>query len=152
MSDKATLCCICIWSHRSIPVFSWHGGSPWELWGGGVWLIDIVVLPMGFRPLRSFSSFSNSSIGNLLLGPMAGYKHPHLYLSGSDRASQETAISSSCQQTLLGIHNSVWVWWLYVHGMDPQVGQSLHGLSSSLCSTLCFRISSLEYFVPPSKD
>ena len=36
-------------------------------------------------------------------------------------------------------------------GMDPQVGQSLYGLFFSLCSTLCLHISSLEYFVPPSK-
>jgi hypothetical protein len=35
--------------------------------------------------------------------------------------------------------------------MDPQVGQSLNGLSSSLCSTLCLCISSHEYFVPFSK-
>ena len=26
---------------------------------------------------------------------------------------QETVISGSCKQALLGIHNSVWVWWLY---------------------------------------
>jgi hypothetical protein len=31
-------------------------------------------------------------------------------LSGSGRASQETAISGSFQLILLGIHNSDWVW------------------------------------------
>ena len=36
-------------------------------------------------------------------------------------------------------------------GMDPQVGQSLGGLPFSLGSILCLRISSCEYFVPPSK-
>jgi hypothetical protein len=51
---------------------------------------------------------------------MDGCKHPFLYLSGTDRASQDTAISGSCQQALIGIHNSVWVWWLF-YGMDPQV-------------------------------
>jgi hypothetical protein len=35
--------------------------------------------------------------------------------------------------------------------MDPQVGQSLEGLSFCLCSTLCLCICSCEYFVPPSK-
>jgi hypothetical protein len=35
--------------------------------------------------------------------------------------------------------------------MDPQVGQSLDGLSFSLCSTLCLFISSHGYFVPSSK-
>jgi hypothetical protein len=29
------------------------------------------------------------------------------------RASQETAISGSCQQALVGIHNRVWFWWLF---------------------------------------
>ena len=62
--------------------------------------------------------------------PMVGYEHPHLYWSGTGRASQETAILGSCQQALLGISNSIWVWCL-------QVGQSLDGLSFSLCSTLC---------------
>ena len=38
-----------------------------------------------------------------------------------------------------------------VYGMDPHVGQSLGGLSFSLCSTLCLCISSHGYFVPPSK-
>ena len=38
----------------------------------------------------------------------------HLYWSGSGRASQETATSGSCQQALLGISNSVWVWCLYM--------------------------------------
>jgi hypothetical protein len=41
-----------------------------------------------------------------VLSPMVGCKHPCLYLPGSGRASQETAISGSCQQVLLGIHNS----------------------------------------------
>ena len=35
--------------------------------------------------------------------------------------------------------------------MNPQVGQSLDGLSFSVCSTLCLCISSHGYFVPPSK-
>ena len=44
---------------------------------------------------------------------MVGCEHPALYLSGTGRVSQETAISGSCQQALK-IHNSVWVWWLYI--------------------------------------
>jgi hypothetical protein len=35
-------------------------------------------------------------------------------LSGTGRASQETAITDFCQQALVGIHNSVWVWGLYM--------------------------------------
>jgi hypothetical protein len=37
---------------------------------------------------------------------MVGCEHLPLYLSGSGKASQETAISGSCQQALLGICNS----------------------------------------------
>jgi hypothetical protein len=39
--------------------------------------------------------------------------NPLLYLPGTGIASQETAISGSCQQNLAGICNSVWVWWLF---------------------------------------
>jgi hypothetical protein len=61
------------------------------------------------KPLSSFSPFSNSCIRNTALSPMDGCKHKPVYLSDSDRASQETAISGSCQQTLHDILNSVWV-------------------------------------------
>jgi hypothetical protein len=45
---------------------------------------------------------------------MDGCEHPLLYLSGIGRASQETAISGSCQQGLVGIPNSVCFWWLFM--------------------------------------
>jgi len=45
--------------------------SPWELWG--VWLVDIVVLPIWVaNPLSYFSPFSNSSIVDPVLSPMVG--------------------------------------------------------------------------------
>jgi hypothetical protein len=46
-------------------------------------------------------AFSSSFIGDSVLSPMVGWEHPPLYLSGSGRASQETAISSSYQQALI---------------------------------------------------
>ena len=52
---------------------------------------------------------------------MDGCEHSLLYLSGTGRASQGTAMSGSCQRTLVGIHNSVWVWWLYM-GWIPRWG------------------------------
>jgi hypothetical protein len=116
-------------------LFGWWF-SLWELWG--VWLLYI-VFPMGLQtPLPS----PNSSIGVPMLSPMVGCEHPHLYWSGSTRASQETAIPGSCQQVLLGIHK-MWMCLGLVSadGMDPQVGQSLYGLSFSLCSILCPCIS-----------
>jgi hypothetical protein len=48
---------------------------------------------------------------------MVGCEHLPLYLSGSGRASQEIAISRSCQQALLGMHNGGLV---TVYGVDPQ--------------------------------
>jgi hypothetical protein len=84
----------------------------------------------------SLSTFSSSFIRDPVLSPMDDCAHPMLYLPGTGRASQETAISGSCQQALVGFHNSVWVWWLFM-GLDPQVGQSLDGHSFSLCSPLC---------------
>jgi hypothetical protein len=49
-----------------------------------------------------------------VLHPMNDCEHPLLYLSGTARASQERAISGSCQQALVGIHNSKWFWWLFM--------------------------------------
>jgi hypothetical protein len=47
-----------------------------------------------------------------VLYPMDDCEHRLLYLSGTGRASQETAISGSCQLVHVGIRNNVWVWWL----------------------------------------
>jgi hypothetical protein len=58
----------------------------------------------------SLGPFSSSSIGDPVLSPMIGWEHPPMYLSGSGIGPQETAISDSCQQALVGINNSLWVW------------------------------------------
>jgi hypothetical protein len=46
MPVKAILFYICSWSHGSLHLYSLVGG-PWERLG--VWLVDIVVLPMGLQ-------------------------------------------------------------------------------------------------------
>jgi hypothetical protein len=66
------------------------------------------------NPFSFLSTFSISFIVDPMLSPMYGCEHPLLHLSGTGRASQETAISGSCQQALVAICNSVWVWWLYM--------------------------------------
>jgi hypothetical protein len=76
--------------------------------------LTVLFPPWDCLPLSSFSPFSNSFIGDPVLSPMVGCKHPPLYLSGSGRASPETAISGSCQQALVGICNSVQVWQQYM--------------------------------------
>jgi hypothetical protein len=50
-----------------------------------------------------------------------GCEHPILYLPGTGKASQETAISGSFQQNLAGICNSVCIWWL-IMGWTPGWG------------------------------
>lgn len=83
----------------------------------------------GCKILQLLLSFLNSSIGNPILSPMVGFKHLPLYLSGSDRLSQETSIPGACQHSLLGVCNSVWVWWLYV-GWIPRWGNLWMAFSS----------------------
>ena len=77
---------------------------------------------------------------------MVGWKYPPLYLSGSGRAYQETAISGFHQQALSAIHDSTHVWWL-----DHHVGQSLNGFPLVSATLFCLYISSCEYFVHPKK-
>ena len=77
---------------------------------------------MGLQtPFSSLCSFSSSFIGDHVLNPMDDCEHPLLYLSGTGRASQETAIPGSSQQALVGIHNSGWFWWLFM-GWIPKWG------------------------------
>ena len=68
--------------------------SPWELWR--YWLVHTVCSFYGAEnPFNSLGLFSSSFIGDSVLIPMDDCEHPLLYLSGTGRASQETAISGS---------------------------------------------------------
>jgi hypothetical protein len=68
---------------------------------------------------------------------MVDCEHLYLYWSGSCITSQDTAVSGSCQQALLSIHNSVWIWCLNL-GWIPR------------CGSLCMDFSSVSasLFVP----
>ena len=76
-------------------------------------MVDIVVLPMMFQTPSPPKVLTLTS-----LSPMFGCLHLHLYWSGSDRASQETAVPGSCQQVLLGVSNGV-LSLVSADGMDP---------------------------------
>ena len=62
-----------------------------------------MFLLWGFSPLQHPGYFSGSFIGDLVHRPMDDCEHPLLYLPGTGRALQETAISGSYQQALAGI-------------------------------------------------
>ena len=55
------------------------------------------------NPFNYLGPFSRSFFGDSVLSPMEVGEHLLLYLSGTSRASQEKAISGSCQQALVGI-------------------------------------------------
>ena len=63
------------------------------------------------------SPFPNFPIEVPMLRPMVGCQHLNLYLSCSGRTAPETAISGSCQHTLLGVSNSC-LGLVSVFGMD----------------------------------
>ena len=65
-------------------------------------------------PFSSLGTFSSSFIRGPVFHPIDDSEHPLLYLPGIGIASQEIAISGSCQQNLAGLCNSVWVWWLFM--------------------------------------
>jgi len=55
MPYKAILCYICNWSHGPLHVYSLVGSLVLGSFGG-VWLVDIVVLPMGLQRVYSFKT------------------------------------------------------------------------------------------------
>jgi hypothetical protein len=71
-----------------------------------------------FSSLGAFSSFS---IDGPVFHLIDDCEHLLLYLPGTGITSQERAMSGSCQQTLSGICNSVWIWWL-IMGWIPRWG------------------------------
>jgi hypothetical protein len=77
-------------------LFAWSLGALWVLVGS--YCCSFYGAANPFSPLGPFSS---SSIGDPVLSPMADWEHLSLYLSGTGRAPQETAISDSYQQALL---------------------------------------------------
>jgi hypothetical protein len=65
-------------------------------------------------PFSSLGTFSSSFIGDPVFYPIDDCEHPLLYLPGTGIASQEIAISGSCQQNIAGTCSSVWVRWLFM--------------------------------------
>ena len=104
VSDKAILCYIYIWIHRSLPSHSLVGGLVSEStgWSGQSMLFFLGLQSPSAPPVLPPASppWSLSS------------KHPHLHWSVAGQASQRTATPGFCQQVSLGNSNKVWVWGL----------------------------------------
>ena len=97
------------WVLPCVPFGWWF--SPWELWE--YWLVHIIVPPMGLQmPSAPLVLFLAPNWGPC--AQSSGWLWAFTSLSGTSRSSQETTISGSCQQALVGIHNSVWVCCLYM--------------------------------------
>jgi hypothetical protein len=73
------------------------------------------------NPFSNLGTFSSSFIGNPVICPMDDGEHPLLYLPSIGRVPQETAISAP-SASLVGICNSIWVWWLFM-GWIPRPGK-----------------------------
>jgi hypothetical protein len=90
-------------------------------WGRGVLVSSYCCFSYRVAdPFSSLGIFSRSFFGGSVFHPIDDCEHPLLYLPGTGTASQEIAISGSCQQNLAGICNSVWVWWMYMGWIPRQ--------------------------------
>jgi hypothetical protein len=129
MSNKAILCYIHGCSHGSLHVYSLVGGLvPGSL--VGIWLLHMVVPSMGLQIPSAPSVLSLA----LPLGTLCSVQwfvvSIHFciceILSGDSYIRLLSASTCWHPQYCLGLVSA--------YGMDPQVGQSLDGLSFSLCS------------------
>jgi hypothetical protein len=149
MSHKAILCYICSWRHGSLHVYSLVG----NLFQGSSVGIGWIILPFllwSCKPLQLLEFILSIIHWQLCAQSMDRYEHPLLYLSGTGRASQETAIIRFLSENTCW-HPQKCLDLVTLYGMDPQVGQLLDGHFFSFCSTLCLSISSHQYFDSPSK-
>jgi hypothetical protein len=142
MLDKAILCYICSWCH----VYSLVDGLVPGSSGMGVWVVDIFVLLMGLQ--------TPSTPSVLSLTPLLGTLRSFQWLPASTCLCICKALAGSLKrQPFLASFSMYFLASTIVYGignyyqMNPQVGQSLDGLSFSLCSTLYLHVSSCEYFV-----
>jgi hypothetical protein len=86
-------------------------------------------------------TFSSSFIGGPVFHQIDDCEHTLLYFPGTGIASQETAILGSSQQNLVGICNSVWVWWLFM-------GQIFVVLPSVLVLNFVSETPSMDILLP----
>ena len=138
--NKAILCYICVWSHGSFHLFSLVGGLvPGS--SGGVWLVDIAVLPMGLQTPSASSAFPLTPP----YGPLCSVQ----WLTASIclctcQALTEPLKGLLCQALISKYfpESAMASGLATVYGMDPQVVQSLDGACVAIskianCSVYC---------------
>ena len=83
-----------------------------------VWLVDIVVLPMGLQTPSAPSILSNSSTGVSMLSPMVGYEHIPLYLSGFGRASPQVGLAEEGEGRMITSSRPAWAHEVTVNNLS----------------------------------
>jgi hypothetical protein len=137
MPDKAILWYICSWSHGSLHVNSLVGG----------------LVPGSFRRGSLVGWYCCSSFGvanAYTVSPFSLHWGHRSHFDGWLQASTSVSVrlwqplrrqpyQASVSKDFLA-SATVGIWWLHMEWI-PQVGQSLDGVSFSLCSTFCPHIS-----------
>jgi hypothetical protein len=116
----------------------WYNSK--QLWG--YWLVPIDVPSVRLQSLELPGYFSGSFIGDLVLHPMDNCEHALLYLLGTGRASQETAILGCCWNL-----PSVWVWWLFM-GWIFKLGSHCMVIPSGSALNFVFVTPSMGFLHP----
>jgi hypothetical protein len=133
MSNKAILCHICGQSHRSLHVYYLVGGSvPGSSRRSG--LLTLLFLPWGCKHPQLLQSLLQLlhwgpcvQSNGWLPASISVFVRLWQSLSGDSHIRLPSASTSWHSQYRPGL--------MTVYGMDPQVGQSLDGLSFSLCTS-----------------
>jgi hypothetical protein len=151
MPDKAILCYLCNWSHGSLPVYTLVGGLVTGNSGGGCLVGSYCCSSYGLQtpsapsvlsltpPLGTLSSVQWLAVSiclcfcQALAGPLR-------------RQSYQVSISKYFLASTIVSGFGVCIW-----DGSPGGVVSKWPFSFSLCSTFSLHISSLEYFVSPSK-
>ena len=101
--------------------------------GEGVWLLDIVVLPLGLQTPSTSSVFSLTT----LLGTPYSVQWLAVIIPLCICKALAGPLRRQLYQAPVSMHfleSRIVFSLVTVYGMNPQVGQSLGGLSFSLCS------------------
>jgi hypothetical protein len=117
--------------------------SPRELWG--YWLAHIIVL------LMELQTPSAPSFGTLCSVQWMALSTHFCICQALAELLRRQLISGSCQQALIGIQNSVWVWWLYM-GQIPRWDTLWMAIPSVSAPHFVSVTHSMAIFSPSKKD